>query len=125
MATSTATDPESARKHPIEPRHPRSETPRQRQRTFMHDPAEHHMGHDVELALQRLRDMGVIIAVAGGPPRRDAVDQFPAVGERMRLPRVALTGSGAPAVFICAWAARCGKGHANPPGRSRRRRILP
>ena len=67
--------------HAVESRHQRAEAPRQRQRALMDEAAEHHVGHDVELALHRGGDLGMIIAVAGGPPRRDAVDQFRAVGE--------------------------------------------
>ena len=59
----------------------RRQPPRQRQRLLVHQPAEHHMRHRRELALDRRADVRMIIAVAGGPPRGDAVDQFAPVGE--------------------------------------------
>src|SRR5262249_11891183 len=39
-----------------------------RQRLLVGKPAEHDMGHQRELVLDRLADMGVVIAVTGGPP---------------------------------------------------------
>ena len=62
----------------------------------MHEAAEHHMRHPVDLAPQRGLDMGMVVAVAGRPPAGDAVDQFAPVGEadertlrRNRLQRLA------------------------------------
>ncbi len=62
-------------------RQQRREPPRQRQRRLMHEPAEHHMRHLGKLPLDRRADVRVVVAVAGGPPRRDAVDQLAPVGE--------------------------------------------
>ena len=45
------------------------------------EPAEHDVRHQRELALDRLPDVGMVIAVAGRPPRRDPVDQFASVGQ--------------------------------------------
>jgi hypothetical protein len=39
------------------------------------------MRHRFELPGDRLADGELVVAVAGGPPRRDAVDQFAPVGE--------------------------------------------
>src|SRR5262249_5085590 len=39
------------------------------------------MRHQRELALDRLADMGVVIAVTGGPPRCDPVDQLASIAE--------------------------------------------
>ena len=82
-ATSTATEPESLK-------NTRSRSPgassadqplRQRQRRLVHQAAEHDVRHRRELALDRCADVRMVVAVAGGPPRGDAVDQFAAVGQ--------------------------------------------
>src|SRR5262245_64441764 len=39
------------------------------------------MRHQRELALDRLADVGVVVAVTGGPPRCDPVDQLASVAE--------------------------------------------
>src|SRR5262249_33461485 len=39
------------------------------------------MRHQRELALDRLADMAVVIAVTGGPPRCDPVDQLASIAE--------------------------------------------
>src|SRR5207253_1517671 len=39
------------------------------------------MRHGGELPFHRLPDVRMVVAVAGSPPRRDAVDQFATVGE--------------------------------------------
>ena len=72
-----------AEEHPVEIARPEkpNQPPRQGQRRFVHQAAEHDVGHLGELALDRGADMRVVIAVAGGPPRGDAVDQFAAVGK--------------------------------------------
>ena len=44
----------------------------------------------------RAANVRMIVAVAGGPPRRDAVDQFAPVGEHDARACVRTTGSGAP-----------------------------
>ena len=62
-------------------RQQRRQPPRQRQRLLVHQPAEHHMRHRGELALDRLPDVRMVVAVAGGPPGGDAVDQLAPVGE--------------------------------------------
>ena len=62
-------------------RHQRRETAGERQRLLMGETAEHDMGHDLELAAHRRRDMLMIVAVTRGPPRGDAVHQFAAVGK--------------------------------------------
>ena len=53
IATSTATDPESEKNTRSSAGQQRSEPPRQRQRALVGEAAEHHVGHDVELALHR------------------------------------------------------------------------
>src|SRR5262249_35327171 len=53
----------------------------ERQRRLMNEPAEHDVRHQRELALDCGADVGMVIAVAGGPPRGDAVDEFAAIGE--------------------------------------------
>ena len=60
-------------------------------------------GMDVELPAHGVADVGMVVAVAGRPPRGDAVDQLAPVGEhdaRALGARHRLTGGGA--VFI--WA---------------------
>jgi hypothetical protein len=65
------------KEHPVKARrHQCGEPAGQRQRRFMSEPAEHDMRHHIKLAPHCRRDMGVIVAVAGGPPRGDAVDQL-------------------------------------------------
>ena len=82
MATSTETEPESVKNTRLEiARQYLRKTARERQRLLVHQPAEHHMRHDLELALHRFADMRMIVAVAGGPPRRDAIDEFAPIGE--------------------------------------------
>src|SRR5262249_29093970 len=48
------------------------------QRLLVDEAAEHHVRHDLELVRDRRANMRMIVPVAGGPPGRDAVDQFPA-----------------------------------------------
>ena len=48
---------------------------------LMGKPAEHYMRHGFELRPHSLGDMGMVVAMAGGPPACDAVDQFAPVGE--------------------------------------------
>ena len=62
-------------------RQQRGQPPRQRQRRLMRQPAEHHMRHLLELLGHRVPYVRLVIAVAGGPPAGDAVDQFAAVGQ--------------------------------------------
>ena len=82
IATSTATEPELGEEHPVEiAGQQRGEPPRQRQRLLVHEPAEHHMRHVCKLPLDRRPDVRMVVAVAGRPPGRDAVDQLAAVGE--------------------------------------------
>ena len=69
------------KEHAVEAGQQPGEPARQRERALMGEAAEHHVGHDVELALHRRGDGGMVIAVAGGPPRGDAVDELPPVGE--------------------------------------------
>src|SRR5262249_56941712 len=57
----------------------RCKPPRQRERLLVHQPAEHHMRHERELALDRLANVRMVVAVAGGPPRRDAVNELASV----------------------------------------------
>ena len=47
----------------------------------MREAAEHDMRHGVELADHRVANIGVVIAVTGGPPARDPIDELAAVGE--------------------------------------------
>ena len=47
----------------------------------VHEAAEHHVRHALELRGDRGADVRMVVAVAGGPPRRDAVDELAAVGE--------------------------------------------
>ena len=54
---------------------------RQKPGRLVGQPAEHHMRHGPELAFHRREYMRVVIAVDGGPPGRDAVDQPAPVGE--------------------------------------------
>ncbi len=74
---------------------------RERKGFLVHQPAEHHVRHGGELALDGCANMRMIVAVAGGPPRRNAVDQHAPVGEKIRLPSVRTTASGGMAVFVC------------------------
>src|SRR5262249_32511542 len=55
---------------------------RERERLFVGEAAEHDMRHERELALDRLPDIGVIIAVTGGPARRNPVDEVTSIRER-------------------------------------------
>src|SRR5581483_7703122 len=45
------------------------------------EPTEHHVRHLGELPLDCRTDVGMIVAVTGGPPGRHAVDQLASVGE--------------------------------------------
>jgi hypothetical protein len=68
--------------HPVHAhRHQPRKPPGERKRALMDQPAEHDMRHDFELAPHRRRDVGMIVAVACGPPRRDAIHEFAAVGK--------------------------------------------
>ena len=68
--------------HAIEiARHQRRKAAGERERLLVGKPAEHHMRHQRELALDRLADVGMVVAVAGGPPRCDAVDELASIGE--------------------------------------------
>ena len=48
---------------------------------LMGEPAEHHMGQAGQLLAQGLRDMGMIVAMAGGPPAGDSIHQHAPVSE--------------------------------------------
>jgi hypothetical protein len=54
---------------------------RQRVGRLVGEPAEHDVRQDVELAAHGVADVGMVVAVAGRPPRGDAVDQLAPVGE--------------------------------------------
>ena len=58
------------------------EPARQSQPLLVRQAGEHHVRHLRHLALDRSADVGVVVAVTGGPPCGDAVDQFAAVGKR-------------------------------------------
>ena len=62
-------------------RQQRGQPLRQRQRLLMRQPAEHHMRHLLELSRDGFANMRMVVAVAGGPPAGDAVDQLAPVGE--------------------------------------------
>ena len=65
------------KEHAIEiARQQRRQPPRQRQGLLVHQPAEHHVRHRRELAFHGRADMWMVVAVAGGPPAGDAIDQF-------------------------------------------------
>ena len=64
----------------------------QPQGRLVHQPAQHHVRHPAELPRHRVADVRVVVAVAGGPPGGDAVDQHPAVGQ----PDPAPVGPGCP-----------------------------
>ena len=59
----------------------RRQPARQPQRRLVHQAAEHHVRHRLQLPRHALENMRVIVAVADAPPRRDAVDQLAAVGQ--------------------------------------------
>ena len=81
-ATSTAIDPESAKKTRVRPRRGHRGQPLgQHERRLMRQSAEHHMRHRGELSLDGLADMRMVVPVAGAPPGRDAIDQLAAVGQ--------------------------------------------
>ena len=48
---------------------------------LMRQAAEHDMRHDPKLPLDGVADRGISMAVASGPPGRDAVDQPPPILE--------------------------------------------
>ena len=52
-----------------------------RKRLLVSEPAEHDMRHQRELTLDCLADIGVVVAVAGGPPRGNPVDQLAPIAE--------------------------------------------
>ena len=62
-------------------RQQRCEPRREPRRRLVHQAAEHHVRHHLELPPHGGGDVGMIVAVAGGPPRGDAVDQHAAVLE--------------------------------------------
>ena len=81
-ATSTATDPESEKKTRVSPGGAIAVSrPARTQRRLVHQAAEHHVRHRLQLPRHALENMRVIVAVADAPPRRDAVDQLAAVGQ--------------------------------------------
>ena len=83
IATSTATEPLSAKNTWF--RLPGSSAASRAAKLFRRlvgEAAEHHMRHARELRLDGVRDMRVVVAVARGPPGRDAVDQLSAVFQR-------------------------------------------
>ena len=47
----------------------------------MNETAEHHMRHEAELMGDRRPDMGMIIAMTGGPPACDTVHKLAAIGQ--------------------------------------------
>ena len=53
----------------------------QPERRLVGEAAEHYVGHALQLFGDGGADVGVVVAVAGCPPRRDAVDQLATVGE--------------------------------------------
>ena len=53
----------------------------QPERRLVHQAAEHHVRHRLQLPRHALEDMRVIVAMADAPPRRDAVDQLAAIGQ--------------------------------------------
>src|SRR5690606_270687 len=48
---------------------------------LVHEPAEHHVRHALELSLDGFADMRMVVAVARGPPGRRAVDEHAPVVE--------------------------------------------
>jgi hypothetical protein len=64
----------------------RGQPARQRERRLVGQPAEHDMRHQHKLPLDRGADVGVVVAVAGGPPRGHAVDEFASVCEHNARP---------------------------------------
>jgi hypothetical protein len=62
-------------------RHQRREPVGERERLLMGKSAKHDMRHDGELTLDGGAQMGVVVAVTGRPPRRDAVDELAAIGK--------------------------------------------
>jgi hypothetical protein len=102
IATSTATDPNREEDASEIAWHARREPPSQREPLLVSEPAEHDVRHQRELALGRLPNVGMVIAVAGRPPRRDPSISSRPSDSTMREPCVRTTGSGGRAVFICA-----------------------
>ena len=62
------------------------EPARQGQSLLVHQPAKHHMRHARQLPFHGTADVRMIVAVTRRPPRRDAIDQFPSVGEHDATP---------------------------------------
>ena len=62
-------------------RHQRGKPPRQRLPRLVDKPRKHDMRQLVELGMDGGADLRVVVAVTGGPPRRDTVDQAAAVGK--------------------------------------------
>ncbi len=82
IATSTATEPESEKKTWFSvPGRRLRKALGQRQRRFVHQPAQHHMRHLLELGFDGGGDMRMVVAMGGGPPAGDAVDQLAPVGQ--------------------------------------------
>jgi hypothetical protein len=54
---------------------------REPHRRRMHETAEHHMRHCLELARDSMANMRMIIAVAGRPPARNTIDKLASVGQ--------------------------------------------
>jgi len=52
-----------------------------RERLLVSEPAEHDVRHQRELVLDCIADIGMVITVTGGPPRRDSVDQLAPITE--------------------------------------------
>ena len=93
-----------AKEHPIEAMRTEhaGQPAGQRQSLFVYEAAEHHMRHGRELALNGRADMRMIVAVARGPPRRDAVDQFASISQHDPAALRRGDGKRKRAVFICA-----------------------
>ncbi len=68
--------------HPLERRSQQGAQPRrQAQGRLVRQPAEHHVRHDLKLAGHRIADVRMVVAVAGGPPRRCPIHQLAPVGQ--------------------------------------------
>ena len=87
IATSTDTEPESAKNTRSRPAGAISDEPLGKaDGGLMREPAEHHVRHASSCSAQRGVERGVAVAVDGAPPRRHAVDQLASVGQTQAYP---------------------------------------
>ena len=87
-------------------RQQRCETLRERNRRRIREPAEHHVRQWLrELRRDHCADVRVVVAVARGPPRCDAIDESRPSWRYNRTPSVRTTDEQQRRIFICRYGS--------------------